>query len=397
MQQPHQSGIDLAQLYLDGHWLSHAREACAEALAQDPGAGDAGILLREIDRRLEDPDAFNLSREHTPIMVLKERKSIISTLQFRELHDDRLKQEAFRQAVYYIDVETSSQCNRQCNYCPNSYNDRLSSNQFMADNIFSGLVYDLQTINYEKELHFVGYNEPMLHLDNLLARISLARKLLPRARLVVFTNGDYLKTPELEKLIAAGVNQVTISVHLPVGRPYVDEEIFNRINKIAKRLGTPIRPTSYVKDVMIVAQLVHPGIDITIQQTDYEKLGSNRAGTLETGEKIDMRTSACQLPIHQFIVGHKGAVVPCCVMVSDDKKNSGYILGHVGRKSTIFDIYGSRNFVGWRQSLYNLNPKQAPCDKCNQGVSMPLNNEPAIYEPWQQVVAPSLRAPIVLG
>ena len=86
MQQPHQSGIDLAQLYLDGHWLSHAREACAEALAQDPGAGDAGILLREIVRRLEDPDAFNLSREHTPIMVLKERKSIISTLQFRELH-----------------------------------------------------------------------------------------------------------------------------------------------------------------------------------------------------------------------------------------------------------------------------------------------------------------------
>lgn len=397
MQQSPQSGIDLAQLYLNGHWLSHARASCAEVLAGNPEVSEAKVLLHEVDRRLENPEILNLSREHTPIMVMKERKSIISTLQFRELNDDRLKQEAFRQAVYYIDVETSSQCNRQCNYCPNSYNDRLTSNRFMADNIFSGLIYDLQTINYEKELHFVGYNEPMLHLDDLLGRISLARKLLPRARLVVFTNGDYLKMPELEKLISAGVNQLTISVHLPVNRPYTDDEIFNRINKIAKRLGTPIRPVSYVKDVMICAQLVHPGIDITIQQTDYERLGSNRAGTLEfIGEKIDVRTSACQLPIHQFIVGHKGAVVPCCVMVSDDKKNAEYILGHVGRKETIFDIYGSRRFVGWRQSLYNLGPKMTPCDKCNQGVSMPLNNEPAIYEPWQQVVAPSLRAPIVL-
>ncbi len=398
MQQGHQSGIDLAQLYLDGHWLSHARASCAEVLAEDPEADEANILLREIDRRLEDPDVLNLSREHTPIMVMKARKSIISTLQFRELNDDRLKQEAFRQAVYYIDVETSSQCNRVCNYCPNSHNDRLTSNKFIPDNIYSALVYDLHTIDYEKELHFVGYNEPMLHLDDLLGRISLARKLLPRARLVVFTNGDYLKKPELEKLISAGVNQLTISVHLPVGRPYVDEDIFNRINKIAKRLGTPIRPLSHVKDVMITAQLVHAGIDITIQQSDYERLGSNRAGTLETiGEKIDERTSACRLPIYQFIVGHNGAVVPCCVMVTDDKKNAEHILGHVGRKSTIFDIYGSRRFVAWRQSLYNLRPKLAPCDKCNQDVSTPLNNEPAIYEPWQQVVAPSLRAPVVLA
>src|ERR1700761_2392553 len=173
MQQPHQSGIDLAQLYLDGHWLSHAREACAEVLARDPAAGDADTLLREIDRRLEDPDVFNLSREHTPIMVMKERRSIISTLQFRELHDARLKREAFRQAVYYIDVETSSQCNRQCSYCPNSYNDRLSSNKFMPDATFTGFIYDLHAIDYEKQLHFVGYNEPMMHLDDLLGRVAL--------------------------------------------------------------------------------------------------------------------------------------------------------------------------------------------------------------------------------
>lgn len=397
MQQGQQSDIDLAHLLLDNHWLSHAREACAGVLALGSEASEAEILLNEIDRRLKAPDTLNLSREHTPIAVINDRKSIVSTLQFREVTDERLKQEAFRQAVYYIDVETSSQCNRRCTYCPNSYNDRLTSNRFMPDNVYSGLIYDLHTIGYEKELHFVGYNEPMLHLDNLLGRLSLARKMLPRARLIVFTNGDYLKKPELEKLISVGVSQITISVHLPVNRQYVDGEIFNRINKIAKRLATPIRPLSYVKDVMICAQLVHPGIDILIQQTDYERYGSNRAGTLDTvGQKIDARRSACQLPIHQFIVGHEGAVVPCCVMVSDDARNGKYIVGHVGRKSTIFDIYSSRRFVAWRQSLFNLRPKETPCDKCNEGVSNPLNNEPSMFEPWQEVLFPPLRRPTIL-
>ena len=65
---------------------------------------------------------------------------IISTLHFSVLDDDRLKREAFRQAVYYIDVETSSQCNRKCLYCPNSVNDRLSANQFMDDTVFVSFI-----------------------------------------------------------------------------------------------------------------------------------------------------------------------------------------------------------------------------------------------------------------
>lgn len=398
MHQDYQSKFDLAQLFLDGHWLTHARQSCAEALALEADTGEADVLLQEIDLRLADPSALNLSREHMPIMVRKDRKSIISTLQFRELTDERLKQEAFRQAVYYIDIETSSQCNRQCNYCPNSQNDRFTSNKFMPDETYSGFIYDLHKIYYQKELHFVGYNEPMLHLDDLLGRVSLARKLLPCARLVVFTNGDYLKTPQLEKLIAAGTDQLIISVHLPVNRPYTDDEIFNRINKISKRLGTPIQPLTYVKDATISAKLVHPGIDILIRQTDYEHLGSNRAGTLDDiGEKVDVRTSACQMPIYQFIVGYEGAVVPCCVMVSDDPRNSEYVVGHISRKTTIFDVYCSQRLVEWRKSLYNLGPKASPCDKCNWDVSTPLNTAPWIYEPWQDVVAPQLRAPIFLG
>jgi molybdenum cofactor biosynthesis enzyme MoaA len=148
---------------------------------------------------------------------------IISTLHFSVLDDDRLKREAFRQAVYYIDVETSSQCNRKCLYCPNSVNDRLSANQFMDDTVFVSFINDLHAIDYRRELHFVGYNEPLLYMEDVLGRIALARAKLPRATITVFTNGDYLEREGVDQLIAAGADEIKISVYLAPGRPYTDE------------------------------------------------------------------------------------------------------------------------------------------------------------------------------
>jgi len=62
-------------------------------------------LMSEIDERSRSPSVFNLSRDHAPIAVLLNENCVVSTLHFRQLSDDKLKREAFRQAVYYIDVE----------------------------------------------------------------------------------------------------------------------------------------------------------------------------------------------------------------------------------------------------------------------------------------------------
>ncbi len=362
----YQASLQAAKLLFANHWLSHARCKCQEALnAAGDGQNEAEYLLKEIDNQLQVPSGFDLSQEHAPLIVLLNQKCIISTLHFRYLNDAHMKREAFRQAVNYIDIETSSRCNRKCLYCPNSQNDRLSFNEFMEESVYTSFINDLYAIDYDRELHFVGYSEPLLYVDDLLRRVALARKMLPKAHLIAFTNGDYLEPETVEQLIFAGCSEIKISVHLPPGKPYKDESIFTRINKIATRLNTPIIPQSYVKDTHIAARLVHEGILIQIYQTDYERLGSNRAATLKgIGPKIDTRTSACLMPICQFIVGYKGAVVPCCVMVSDDPRNSKYLVGHIGRASgrtnSIFDIYSGNMFVEWRRDLFNLAPKAAP-------------------------------------
>jgi hypothetical protein len=385
MQQDYQADVNMARLLSDNHWLSHARDKCRAALALGIGPGDdASLLLRTIEQRLADRSALDLSRDHTPIAVLMDQNCIISTLHFSVLDDDRLKREAFRQAVYYIDVETSSQCNRKCLYCPNSVNDRLSTNQLMDDTVFASFIDDLHAIDYRRELHFVGYNEPLLFIEDLLGRIALARAKLPRAAITVFTNGDYLEREGVDQLIAAGADEIRISVHLAPGRRYTDESIFFRINKMSQRLGTPIIPQDYEKDTRISARLMHDGIRITIYQADYDRLGSNRAGTLDNvGPRIDVRNAACLMPIYQFIVGHRGAIVPCCVMVSDDPRNAPYLIGNLDSAPSIFDIYCGTNFVAWRRNLFNLGPKPAPCDKCAWKAGSPRLNDPAIYGPWQ--------------
>ena len=267
----------------------------------------------------------------------------------------------------------------------------------MDDAIYVSFVEDLRRIDYDKELHFVGYSEPLLYIGDLLGRVALARRHLPKARLIVFTNGDYVEKEGVDQLITAGADEIKVSVHLPVGKPYTDEAIFARINRLAERLETPIVPLGYQKDRHISARLVYNGITINIYQTDYEHLGSNRAGTLENiGEKIDVRTAACLMPINQFIVGHKGAVVPCCVMVSDDPRNTRYLMGNLAESQSIFETYCNRDFVAWRRSLFNLAPKPEPCQKCSWDASSPLLNAAAVYEPWQQIVAPSRVDPLVI-
>jgi uncharacterized Fe-S cluster-containing radical SAM superfamily protein len=391
--------LEVASVLLNNGWLAHAEQQCQAAMRLDAGAAEqARGLMSDIEERRNDPSALDLSQENAPIAVCKNNGSIISTLHFRPQENERLKQEAFRQGVTYIDVETSSQCNRRCAYCPNSHNDRLSSNRFMEDAVFIPFINGLRAIDYQHELHFVGFNEPLMHRENILRRATLARLLLPQATIIVFTNGDYLDREYIDQLITAGVNRLIVSVHLAPGKPYTDDAIFDRINKLAQSLGMNMIPLAYVANAHINVRFVHDGIDISVRHTDYATHGSNRASTLDNvGTQIDVRMAACLLPIHQFVMGHTGKVVPCCTMVSDDPRNASYLVGEVNDTSSIFDVYCGRSMVSWRRSLFNFGPKSPPCDKCNYLGNPPLPNASELFGPWAHFISPTLVEPVVLS
>ena len=68
------------------------------------------------------------------------------------------------QNIAVIDIETSTACNRKCDYCPNSVYDNasLANESFMDQFVFEKIIQDLWSENYSGEICLQRYNEPLM-------------------------------------------------------------------------------------------------------------------------------------------------------------------------------------------------------------------------------------------
>ncbi len=179
-------------LYKNG-WIGHAADLCASA--------NLGFHIEELQGLPPEakkdlveivtlnPEAIGNHKSaigpHKPLVVLGNQ--VVSTLQFTSSLSEYQKKLAFRSAVRLIDLETSSQCNRRCEYCANATydetRDRFSKNIFMDDEIFTSLIDQFAEISFVGRIAFHYLNEPLLFVDSLVERIAFARKKLPNAML----------------------------------------------------------------------------------------------------------------------------------------------------------------------------------------------------------------------
>ena len=77
----------------------------------------------------------------------------------------------FRKNLKLIEIEIFSYCNRVCWFCPNSFIDRRSSNTEMQDVHYEKIINDLADIEYDGELTYSRYNEPLSHRDIFIKRV----------------------------------------------------------------------------------------------------------------------------------------------------------------------------------------------------------------------------------
>ena len=182
----------------------------------------------------------------------------------------------------------------------------------MHIDIYNSVIDQLASIDYSHSLHFVGYNEPLMHRDHIIERISHARKKLPNAELAVFTNGDYLDLDYLKEIEATGLNKLIISIHLAPGKLYNEADMLERTLLLSNKLQLDPVLRGVSKRESISFDLIGSTLKIEMSQRNYNHVGHNRGGLLETtGTKIKSRESACSLPFNQFIIGHTGKVMPC--------------------------------------------------------------------------------------
>jgi cyclic pyranopterin phosphate synthase len=113
-----------------------------------------------------------------------------------------------------VEVETSSRCNRTCHYCPVATDPRAEHR--MEETLFESILDQLAELRFTGRFSPHFYGEPLLD-PRLPAWLARAHERLPRARIVVYTNGDALTPKTARALVDAGVDLVLLT--LEAGEP----------------------------------------------------------------------------------------------------------------------------------------------------------------------------------
>lgn len=286
---------------------------------------------------------------------------------YSPLTDPARQRELFAQTVGRVEVETHSYCNRRCDYCPNVVGDRLGPNVRIKPAIWEKLLRDLAEVGYSRFLVLNSYNEP-LYDRAILDRIAEARAALPRARIMIYTNGDYLTPSYVDDLAAAGLDYMHVSIHLKQGDKYSDVYVLNRIAEIAHRTGLQARFSQIRPNDSIIARFDTPKLEMETRAINFDRHGNDRGGLLPDLSPENPRTDPCNFVFQHFHMGYTGNVVPCCHIRSDRPEHARHVIGNLDRAETIFDIFFGAKAAAWRRGLIHDRAKTGPCATCTAPV-----------------------------
>ena len=265
-----------------------------------------------------------------------------------------------------IEIETFSYCNRKCWFCPNSFVDRRSFNEEMPEDKYLHVLSQLKEIEYDGEVTYSRYNEPLAHKDLIIKRIKQARQMLPSATLRTNTNGDYVTRAYIEELADAGLDQLWIQQYLGNNEKYNHQKVKKRMLKKVKEIGIPYTVLIDLEGCKIEYDLSHRGMTIHIRARNFELDGSSRGDTVPLAKGYT-RTQRCLQVSQNMYIDYNGKVMVCCALRSDVPGQESGVMGDAFQNN-IWDIYGSSNYDSWRAHHAADGPKKGFCKRCKDSV-----------------------------
>ncbi|MFH1285218.1 MAG: radical SAM/SPASM domain-containing protein [Candidatus Micrarchaeota archaeon] len=228
---------------------------------------------------------------------------------------------------YKVELETITNCNRRCSYCPNSKTPKTP--RLMEETIFKKAVADLADINYSGILAPHFYGEPLLdsRLPNLL---SYAKQKLPNTSILLYTNGDYLSRELFLKLKDSGVNDFFVTEHE---------------NKPPKKFMEWHASASASDKKHII-----------FQKMNENSILSNRGGAAVVAHKKPF--SKCSIPRNNLVINADGNVLLCC-----NDFFGKYVFGNIKEKPLI-DIWHSEPYAKARNEINKGEFNLEICKKC---------------------------------
>jgi radical SAM protein with 4Fe4S-binding SPASM domain len=217
-------------------------------------------------------------------------------------------------------VETRTDCNFKCSFCPQS--ERRRSLEEMSWEIYRKILSDLATLQFSGRIALYMTNEPLLDA-RLVDFVREARRTSPAFFLDVTTNGSLLTVELLSDLLRAGIDNVNINDYR------------------ADRTQFPNKLSPAVAKIEAAFKL-NPKIHISRRRTD--EVLTNRAGNV-TKKEGGSEASFCNYPFRKLAIAPTGDVVLCCFDYQYDVK-----IGNVLEKS-LDELWHSEALNQYRFSL----------------------------------------------
>ncbi len=233
-----------------------------------------------------------------------------------------------------VEVETTSYCNRKCAYCPNATIGRPED--LMDERLFHRIIDSLAQWDFTGRFSPHFYGEPLTD-ERLVGFMAHARKKLPKANIVVYTNGDYLTVDKYIALMEAGVDSFRVSLHSPsLPKAFAATQAF-----LQER-----RPELYKVEIVDFYGMY---------KSKEESMLNNRGGMIDITHK---RHPYCFLVEH-LTIDYLGNAVLCC-----NDFLSSVTFGNAGEKE-LKDIWYDPAYVEARRRIASGFWLYDICQKCN--------------------------------
>ena len=234
-----------------------------------------------------------------------------------------------------IEIEINHSCNLACSYCPNALHKRKETGE-MSTELFTRLMKQLKDKDYQGLVSFHFYNEPLL-CSKLDLFIEILKKHFPKARLQIYSNGQFLSYKRTMELIDLGVDYFCITKHEQMKAGYIFEKTLEQLSEENKK-------------------------KVTFHKFNQIEL-NNRGGLLPHLNKEEKNYSNFPCMIAQVftVVTLLGNVLPCY-----EDFNQTEVMGNVGEMN-IYDIWDTEHYSKFRKDLKKKrsNSSSELCKKCD--------------------------------
>jgi hypothetical protein len=233
----------------------------------------------------------------------------------------------------------------------------------MPEETYLSILRQLKDAGFRGTISYSRYNEPMADIELLKKRTAQAREMLPDARLVTNTNGDFLRMNTLHGL---EIDELSIMDYDCIGAiPCTDK---------LRRAGITIDGYEYpyiyghynnMKVLCYVNWPIHAKIE-------------DRGGSIITQEK-EKRCIPCMEPTYFVGIDYNGSVMPCCHLRSDNPQHASFILGNANNDK-LEEILCGEKAAMFRKNMASDNPEYyyVPCMYCQKGPGRYTKDKPGI-------------------